>query len=376
MPVRLLLVSGTRADLGLWAPVIEASRNRPEVDVSLLVTGMHLDQRFGATVSEARALGVPIVAELPFIAQDDSRAAMAASLGEALSVSAPALAEARPDWLGLLGDRGEQLAAALAALHLGIPVAHVHGGERTLGAVDDALRDMVSRVAHLHLVATPAAGARLERMGEEPWRIRLVGAPGLDGLAAASPPTADLRARHGLPADGPYLMVIHHPETVGARDPVADLRAVLEGVGTSGMAALAIGPNADAGGRALLHDLAQAPIAMEVSVPRSDYIGLLAGAAAIVGNSSSGIIEAPMLGVPAVNVGDRQRGRTRGDNVLDVPADGERIADAIRRAVDPSFRAALSRTSPYGDGHTAPRILDAILSTPVDEHLLMKEVAA
>jgi len=151
MTLRLLIVSGTRADLGLWRPVLHEAARREGVEVELLVTGMHLDARFGSTIDEARETGVPIAAEVPFVALDDSPAEMAASVGAALTGIAPAIARADPDWVCVLGDRGEQLAAAIAALHIGPAVAHIHGGERTLGAVDDAVRDMVSRIAHLHL---------------------------------------------------------------------------------------------------------------------------------------------------------------------------------------------------------------------------------
>jgi GDP/UDP-N,N'-diacetylbacillosamine 2-epimerase (hydrolysing) len=381
MTLRLLVVSGTRADLGLWRPVLHEAARREGVEVELLVTGMHLDARLGSTVDEARATGIPIAAEVPFTALDDSPAAMAASVGAALSGMAPVIVRAHPDWVCVLGDRGEQLAAAIAALHIGQAVAHLHGGERTMGAVDDAVRDMVSRIAHLHLVANDEAADRLRRMGEASWRIRVVGGPGLDDMVSIAPAGAELRRQYGLPESGPYLLVVQHPETIGQRDAVADLRATLTGVARSDIPALVVGPNADAGGRGMLEDMrrpesAAARWAFRVSIPRPDYLSLLAGATALVGNSSSGIIEAPLLGVPAVNAGDRQRGRTRGDNVIDVEIDAERIAAAIAGAADPAFRAGLSRTSPYGDGHAAVRIIDAIASQAIDARLLVKEVAA
>jgi GDP/UDP-N,N'-diacetylbacillosamine 2-epimerase (hydrolysing) len=377
--LRLLLVTGTRADFGLWLPVLaEASRRSERLDARLLVTAMHLDARFGETVREIRQAGVPIVAEVACTPDGDSRADMAAALGVATSGIAHVLADERPDWLLLLGDRGEQAAAALVALHLDLPVAHLHGGEVTRGAVDDALRDVISRIAHLHLPATGDAELRLRAMGEEAWRIRVVGAPGLDQLAEKAAGDLDtLRHRHGLGA-GAYLLVAQHPETVGDRDPVTDLAATLDAVGRAGLPALAILSNADAGGRAMVDLLTAAADAGRIkvvdSLPRDDYVTLLAGAAALVGNSSSGIIEAPFLGVPAVNVGGRQEGRTRGDNELDAAPEADAIERAIRAAMDPAFRSRLSRRSPYGDGRAAPRILDALEKTPRDRRLLEKHV--
>jgi GDP/UDP-N,N'-diacetylbacillosamine 2-epimerase (hydrolysing) len=375
--LRLLIVTGTRADFGLWRAVISEAERRPsEVGVRLLVSGMHLDDRFGGTIAEIRASGTPIAAEIPFTAPGDSRVEMAASLGQALTAFAPAIDAEAPDWLLLLGDRGEQLAAALVGVHLGLPIAHLHGGERSLGAVDDTLRDMISRAAHLHLVATTDAADRLARMGEASWRIHVVGAPGLDAIAATAPAGPEGRRAVGLPADGPYALLVQHPETVGGRDGVVDLDASLEAISAIDLPVLAVAPNADAGGRAMFERLRAAGVsALHASLSRDDFLALLAGASVLIGNSSSGLIEAPLLGVPAVNVGDRQRGRTRGDNVIDAPADREQIVAALRRAIDPSFRASLSRRSPYGDGHSAPRILDAIVAQPIDERLLVKEVA-
>ncbi len=374
--LRLLAITGSRADFGLWLPVLDEARTRaPRVEASLLVTAMHLDPRFGGTVEEVRRSGHPIAAEVPCTPEGDTREEMAAAIGYAMVGMAPVVARERPEWLLVLGDRGEQLAAAMVALHAGVAVAHLHGGEVTRGAVDDTVRDLVTRTASLHLVATEDAAARLEAMGEEPWRIHRVGAPGLDRLRQeAAGDLAGLRARHGLPATGLYLLVLQHPETVGEERGATHLDATLDALRATGMPALFVYPNADAGGRAMLERLRQAdpPLPGVASLPRADFATLLAGAAALVGNSSSAIIEAPLLGVPAVNVGRRQEGRTRGDNVIDVPAEASAIADAIRRATDPAFRAGLSGSSPYGTGEAAPRILDLLQDTPRDERLLAK----
>lgn len=375
--VRLLAVTGSRADFGLWMPIVaEVARRSAEAEISFLVTAMHLDRRFGETVGEVRGSGVRIAAEIPCTPEGDTRAEMAAGLGEALRGMSPVVDRERPDWLLVLGDRGEQVAAALAALHVGIPIAHLHGGEVTRGAVDDTLRDLLTKMAHLHLVATEVAAGRLRAMGEEPWRIRVVGAPGLDLLRREA--TGDLpilRERYGL-GDGPYLLVVQHPETVGTRNPAADLEATLAAVRHVGLPTLVVLPNADAGGRAMASVAANAGsgISTVASLIRSDYATLLAGAAALVGNSSSGIIEAPMLAVPAVNIGDRQAGRTRGDNVVDVPAVTDQIEAAIRRVVGSDFRDALRPISPYGDGSAAPRIVDALLTMRDEDRLVSKRV--
>lgn len=356
--ISLLLVTGTRADFGLWRPVVEAAA-RDGMTPRLLVTAMHLDPRFGATVAEVRAAGYAIAAEVPCTAAGDSRAEMARSLAHALDGMAPVIERERPDWLLVLGDRGEQVAAALAATHLEVPIAHLHGGERTRGAVDDLLRDLLSRMARLHFVANDAARVQLVGMGVDPATIEVTGGPGLDAIRLrVRDDDAAIRARYGV-REGEYLVVAQHPETVGTVDAASQMRATLDAVARVGMASVAVFPNADAGGRGMAALLVDPPPAMLVhqSIPHEEFLALLEGAAAIVGNSSSAIIEAPLLGIPAVNVGIRQEGRTRGDNVVDVPASADAISEAIERAIRPETRAALSRRSPYGDGHAAERIV-------------------
>lgn len=379
MTLRATIVTGTRADFGLWTPVLEElGRRAPTTEVNLLAMAMHLDPRFGNTIDEVRRSGVPIIGEVPCVPDSDAPSDMASGLGIALQGAARILAVHRPGWLLVLGDRGEQLAAALAALHEGIPVAHLHGGERTLGAVDDVLRDLISRIAHLHLVATAGAEARLEAMGIARWRIRRTGAPGLDAIGGhPAVSETEVRARYGLPETGHYLLVVMHPETGAAATPPSELAdAVLSGVAEIDLPAMAVWPNADAGGRAIaerLEDVRPRFASLHASVPHDDYVALLRGAAALVGNSSSGIIEAPFLGVPVVNVGRRQMGRERGDNVVDVEAHPAAVAEGVARAIAPDFVAGLSGRSPYGDGHAAPRIVDALLETPIDERLLQRE---
>lgn len=381
--MRMLVVTGTRADFGLWTPVLRelGRRDVSDLEVGLLVTGMHFDARFGFTADEVRSSGHQILAEVPIGSNgaqaDDSRAAMARTLGVTISSMAPELDALRPDWLLLLGDRGEQLAAGLVAHHLGTAIAHLHGGERTLGAVDDAFRDMITRLAHLHLVADPMAAERIRALGEAPWRIRVTGAPGLDDLAKAAVEGRGVLGRFGLVEEA-YAVVIQHPETVGDADATEAVDAILGALADAQLPAVAILPNNDAGGGSIRDSLlarSDQLRAVVASLPRPEYAALLAGATVLVGNSSSGIIEAPLLRVPAINVGDRQRGRLRGDNVIDVPPTRSAIREAIETARAPAYRNGLSGTSPYGGGDAAVRIVDELLAQPINQQLLVKEVA-
>lgn len=371
---RLLVVTGSRADFGLWRPVLEAADRHPDFAARLLVTAMHLEAKFGGTLQEVRASGYEIAAEVPCTPAADDPASMAAAVGRAVVDMAPVLDRERPDWLLVLGDRGEQLAAVIAAMHLPVPIAHVAGGDVTLGAIDDTVRDMITRASHLHLATTEAAAARLRRLGEESWRIRVVGSPGLDDLAqlAAAEPGPVLQ-RYRLPSDGPYLLLLQHPETRAARDPVADLDETLAATAELNIPRIAILPNADAGGRAMIERLQIEPdLPVIASAPRRDFAVLLARAAALVGNSSAGLTEAPLLRVPAVDIGDRQAGRLRGDNVVHAEAERGSIAQALRVALSPGFRSGLSGRSPHGDGRAAERIVSALAAQGTGPELLRK----
>lgn len=355
----ILVVTGTRADFGLWRPILH-ELGRARFDVRLLVTAMHLDPRFGLTVDEVRSEGTPIAAEVACTAEGDSRAEMGIMLARAIEGCTPVIAREAPAYLLTLGDRGEQLGAGLAALHVGVPVAHVHGGEQTLGAIDDIYRDMLSRLASVHFVAYQEARERLLSLGVPDEAIEVTGAPGLDDLVTRdSSNDSAILDRYGV-ARMRFLILLQHPETMGVGEPLAQLSETIRAVEESKMPTVGVLPNSDAGGRAMAHRLRASTadfVGIYASIPRDDFVVLLRHAAAVVGNSSSGIIEAPLLGTPAVNVGERQAGRIRGDNVIDVAPKWNEISAAIRRAIDPDFRRGLSRRSPYGDGHAAVRLV-------------------
>jgi GDP/UDP-N,N'-diacetylbacillosamine 2-epimerase (hydrolysing) len=370
---QLLIVTGTRADFGLWLPVLRAVTEHPDLHPRLLVTAMHLAEGFGETAREVRSAGFEIAAEVPTIPPGDGPEDMARAVGAAIEGIAPVVQRERPDWLLVLGDRGEQLGAVLAAIHFPVAVAHLAGGDRTLGAVDDSQRDMITRAAHLHFPGSEAAADRLRRLGEANWRIHMAGSPGLDDLDdLSSRPAAAVLRRYGLPVEGGHLLILQHPETRTSRDAAADMRETLGATAAIGRPRLAILPNTDAGGRAMAEQLRSAGIPAYASVPRPDFAVLLATAAALVGNSSAGIIEAPLLRVPAVNIGSRQEGRLQGDNVVDAAPKQRAIEHAIARAISPEFRASLSGTSPYGDGQAAPRLASVIAAQPIDDRLLRK----
>ena len=310
----------------------------------------------------------------------DAPLAVAKSIGVGVLGFAPALAELAPDCVLIVGDRVELLAVAAAALPLRIPLAHVSGGEVTEGAIDEQVRHALSKLAHLHFVSSEEHAARLRQMGEEPWRITVTGDPALDLVATTERlGREELSRRLGLALERPLLLVTHHPTTLSPLSAGEEVGRLLEALAEVDATLVFTAPNADAGSRdiraAVERFVASRPQrrTLVVSLGQPAYYSLLAVADAMVGNSSSGIWEAPSFDLPVVDVGDRQRGRLRAANVIDVACETAAIGDGIRRALDPSFRASLAGlVNPYGDGRATERITAALRAAESGTTLLRK----
>lgn len=372
MQRRITYISGTRADFGLMTRTLQAIAAHPDLSVDVLVTGMHLSAEHGDTVNEIRATGLPIVAQVPVPLHPASGATMARGIGAMVTAFTHTLEHSRPDLVLLLGDRGEMLAGAIAAVHLNIPVAHIHGGERS-GTVDEPVRHAISKLAHIHMTATQDAHDRLIRMGEAAAHVHVTGAPGLDGLTDLTPPSrADLAARYNLDPAKPLALMVFHPVLQEADEAAWQTRAIIMALEQAGCCAVAVMPNADAGSagvRATLEAARGAPwLAVQTHLQRADFVTLMAGADVMIGNSSAGIIEAASFGTPVINMGRRQNLRARNANVRDVPQ-FEHIGDIVRETLAAGRYPA---TNIYGDGQTAARIAQLIATYPLTPDLLMK----
>jgi UDP-hydrolysing UDP-N-acetyl-D-glucosamine 2-epimerase len=375
---RVAVVSVGRSDYGHLAPVLDAAA-AAGLDAPLVVSGAHLDATFGATVAEIEADGRTIAARVPSSNGDDSAVGIAHAMGRAVGGFAEAFGRLEPDAILVLGDRFEMHAAALAALPLNIPVAHVHGGESSEGAFDESLRHSITKLSHLHFAATEHYGRRIVQMGEEPWRVTVTGAPGLDAIAGLDPLSDDeLAERVGLSLAVPTLLVTYHPETLAPDAVPRDVDELAHALEQAPEQLLITAPNADTAGLAVRGRLralveSRAGAVLVESLGSRAYLSALRRVSAMVGNSSSGIIEAASFGLPVVNVGDRQRGRVRGANVLDAPAERDAIRAAVARAVSPEFRASIAgETNPYGDGRASARIVRVLRETHSDRRLLVK----
>lgn len=374
----IAVVTSNRAEYGILTPVLRAVRRRPELVPRLIVGGAHLAPHLGATYRHVENDGFPIDAKVDLLVAGDTPTAVGKSAGLAILGFTDALSRLRPDVVLVVGDRYETLAAAMAAALLHIPIAHLHGGEVTDGVVDDALRHAITQLASLHFVAAEGFRRRVVQLGQDAQRVYVVGAPGLDNIASLEPVSADELARSlNVTLTRPLLLVTYHP---AGSDPAAGVAALLAALGRFPEATIIVTrPNVDAGSQAIVGHLdawgAQHLEHVRVcdALGQRRYLSALRHADVVVGNSSSGIIEAPALQAPTVNIGDRQRGRPRAGSVLDVTAhDPHAIADAIHTALSPEFRARLADVgSPYGDGHAAPRIAQ-ILATVDLQGLLPK----
>ncbi len=375
---KIAVVTTSRADYShLYWPLRDLAAHS-NVDLRLIVLGSHLSPEFGNTVREIEKDGFCIDAKIECLLSSDTDVGMAKTIGLATLSLADTLGAMRPDLLLLIADRYEMLAPAAVALALRIPVAHIEGGEISQGAIDDAVRNAITKMAHIHFTSTELARQRVVSMGEEAWRVHRAGAPSLDHLRRQKLFTREeLEARLHLDLSHPTILVAYHPVTI-ARDTVREADAVFAALRKTEGQIVYCYPNADAGSRNLM-ERAKAFCAERGSgriftnLDPFTYWSLLAQVDLLLGNSSSGIMEAASFALPVVNIGIRQQGRERARNVIDADANEQAIVQAIGQARDPEFCETLQgMENPYGTGHAAETIVRVLTGVPLSERLLMK----
>jgi UDP-N-acetylglucosamine 2-epimerase (non-hydrolysing)/GDP/UDP-N,N'-diacetylbacillosamine 2-epimerase (hydrolysing) len=374
MKRKIVVVTSSRADFShLFWPLRELAA-RPEIDLKIVAIGPHLSPEFGHTAGEIEKAGFPIDARIECLLSSDSDVGMAKTIGVATLGLADCFGQMRPDLLLLIADRYEMLAPASVALALRIPIAHIEGGEISEGAIDDAVRNALTKLSHVHFTSTEHARARVIAMGEQEWRVHCAGAPSLDHIRRST-----LLGSEDLPItlSKPAIVVGYHPTTI-ARDTLREADALFTALESVQGQLLFCYPNADAGSRALVAR-AREFLAYRgngqvfVNLDPVAYWSLLHACDLLIGNSSSGIMEAASFAIPAVNVGIRQRGREHGRNVLDADATVESILACVATAIDAGFKASLAgMENPYGDGHASERIAEVLASIPLGEELLIK----
>jgi len=375
--MKICVITGTRAEYGMLQPVMQAIRAEPNLQLCLFVTGMHLSPEFGLTWREIAADGFEIDEKIDMLLSADTGSAVAKAMGLATIQFASAYERQRPDMAMLLGDRFELLAAAQAALVAKIPIAHISGGDTTEGAFDEAIRHSITKMSHLHFVTNTVSAARVRQLGEDPARVILSGNPGLDRIRTLKLLDRDaFAAAIGFKLRPRNLLITFHPVTLDSTASSLQFSELLNALTRFGpeVGLIFTMPNADPEGRELINMVkayvARAPNSVvSTSLGHQRYLSALRHVDVVVGNSSSGLIEAPSFGKPTVNIGDRQKGRLQAASVINVPAE----ADAIHRAIQQAF-AMDCRTvvNPYGDGFATDRIIAALKSVGDPKALLKK----
>ena len=376
---KICVVTGTRAEFGLLQTLMKELQAAPDVQLQIVATGAHLVHAHGYTLREIEDYGFIVDETVEMLMASDDPRAIGQSLGLGVIGLTGALSRLNPDIVVLLGDRYEALAAAQSAMILGIPIAHLHGGEKTEGAIDEAIRHAITKMAHLHFTATEEFRRRVIQLGEAPDRVFVVGATGLDNIAALEPaPRTELEDVLGISLDAPILLVTYHPVTLDASSK-ADFDAFLAVLAElNGMCIVFTGANADALGQEINAKVA----AFCAERPKScvqvsslgfrRYLSLMAHSAVVIGNSSSGLLEAPSMGIPTVNIGARQQGRPRAPSVIDCVENTRDIALALSQAMSSDFKALASRReTPYGIQGAGKRVAEVLRRVNL-ESILMK----
>jgi len=363
----ILVLTTSRADFSIYQSVLRAMDVHPDLTFSLLVTGMHMSKAFGYTFAEVEKSAWPIAAHFECLVEDDSPLAIGKSMGQATAKMAQALEDVKPDMLMVLGDRYEMAAAALAAVPRGLPIVHIHGGEETEGAMDNVLRHMLTKLSHLHCCSTALSQRRILQMGEAPERVFVTGAPALDNISALPRLSrTELESQFGIPAKGKFALITYHPVTLDLAATDREIKTLFDVIRETGLRCVFTAANADTAGRALNKKI-------EKFVHNTDgqmlighmgakgYYSAMEHAAMMIGNSSSGIVEAASFGLPVINIGDRQKGREQSANVINVDDSASQLEAGIEKAQSRAFRSLCGkRDNIYGDGRAAEKIVDAL----------------
>ena len=373
------VVTTARSEYGLIRPLLRLIESGSDLHLHLMVGGTHLSPQFGMTISEIEADGFEIAERIESIGSADTPEDIAKAIGVGVIGFGEAYARSRPDVLVVLGDRFEMYAAASASVPFRIPLAHIHGGEVTEGALDDIWRHSITKMAHLHFVSTVAYGERVRQLGEEEWRINVVGALSLDNTRTVELLSrAEIERRFGLSLPEEFLLVTFHSVTTEYEKAGSQCGELLAALREIDLPVLFTMPNADSGGcviRQMIREFVSENSKAQAveNLGTRGYLSVMALASAMVGNSSSGIVEAAPFKLPVVNIGTRQKGRVLSANIINSDYGRGEIATAIRRATSGAFRDTLSDLrSPYGDGHTAERIVKVLKETNLDQRLLTK----
>lgn len=376
---KIFVVTVGRSDYGIYKPLLEALLHQPGVDLKLVASGMHLSPEFGLSINLILEDGYPIAHRVEMLLGSDTPQAIAKSIGLGVIGFSQVYAQEQPDLLVVLGDRFEMYAAALATLPFKIPVAHIHGGELTQGAMDDVLRHSMTKLSHLHFTATDEYARRVIQMGEEPWRVVACGALGLENIRSYHKlDRSQMEQKLGIKLSQPPIIVTYHPVTFEFENAAWQIGELLGALESTQLPIVFTKANADTNGRIINREIERFVGNHEKSVlvdnlGTSGYFSLMSMAGIMVGNSSSGILEAASFHLPVVNIGNRQKGRTHANNVIDVDYPREAIWQGIEKGLSNAFRNGLANLiNPYFKPDTAETIASRLAHVELDHELIAK----
>ena len=381
---KVLAITGIRSDYDLMSTVFREINQNSRLELQLIVTGAHLSESHGYTFREIQADGFVIADQVESLISGDLVSSRIKGLSIQLQGMIQTVVRVKPDWLLVLGDREEAMSAALIAAYMNIPLVHVAGGDRVIGNVDDQVRHAVTKLAHVHMVTNSESYDRILALGEERFRIHNIGNPGLDRLLETPVLScAQLSKRIGfeLTEDEPFILLIQHVISTEVEEAYMQMKTTLEAVKSLGIKTILSYPNSDAGSQQLIKAIQEYEdcsflLYTAQNIPRLEFVNIMRKASCMLGNSSAGILEAPLLKLPVINVGNRQKGRLHAENVQFVPHDIEQISAAIKKAIfDADYRSEVNNcTNPYGDGFAASKIVELLTTIPLDRKLMIKEI--
>ena len=375
---KIAIIAGSRGEYGYFRPVIKEIMKRSDLDYGIIASNMHVLDTFGSSIEEIKKDKLKVHAAIHNTFDGYTHMTMVKSLSVFMLQLPELLKQMEADMVLIAGDRGEQLMGAIVGAHMYIPVAHIQAGEVS-GNIDGVSRHAITKFAHIHFCANKDAADRVLKMGEEKRRIFNVGAPMLDELVGEyMTPEKEIHKKFDLKKEEPYMILMYHSVTEEFDDTERQVDEVMKAMGNADMKTIVLLNNSDAGCNIIRNKIMkhkQPFMSIYPNLKRQDYAGLLRGANVIVGNSSSGIIEAPTFKIPAVNIGNRQRGRLQSTNVINVGYSSKQIESAIKKAMSPEFKEKVKKcVNPYGDGKSAKRIVDVLASVPFDDKLLIKRI--
>jgi len=377
---KISVTTGSRSEYGLLRPILRQISISNKLDFYLIVTGMHLSKKFGLTINEIKKDGFRIYAKFPMLPKEDTGYHMAQTIGKGIINFSKVFRKLQPDINLILGDRDEMLASAIAASHMNILNAHIHGGDKS-GGIDEYNRHAITKLSNLHFAATKKSYQRIIKMGENPKNVLFTGSPSIDEvLLREITAKKNLEKKYNISFTGKELLLVFHPLTTEAESTKKQINIILNAIKKLKLPTIVLGPNSDAGSKEILENLIHFSNKYKFcqfyrNIPRNDYLGMLKNMGALVGNSSSGMIEGSYFTIPVVNIGIRQKGREKGKNVIDVSNHNSfLIENAILKALKLRKQGNLSKSKIYGEGKASKKIVNVLEKIKLDKKLIQKQI--